>query len=113
MEFTESSLALIFKALGDPHRIRILKLLRNGETCGCNLLNALDISQPTLSHHMKLLCDAGIVKGRRKGKWMQYSINCETACRLRDFLKVFTEETLKAAGCCCEKEENNEENCHD
>ena len=79
----EQKLALIFKALGDEHRIQILKLLHDGDKCACKLLEALNISQSTLSHHMKILCDAGIVTGQKEGKWMLYSISCEGVCALR------------------------------
>lgn len=64
----------IFKALSDENRIKILMLLRSGEKCACKLLEALQISQPTLSHHMKILCDAGLVTGRREGKWIHYTV---------------------------------------
>ena len=67
MEFPEKKMALVFKALSDENRIRILKLHRGGEKCACKLLEELNISQPTLSHHMKILCDAGIVTGRKEG----------------------------------------------
>ena len=67
--------ARIFKALSDENRLRILELLRSGEKCACKLLDDLQISQPTLSHHMKLLCDAGVVQGRKEGKWVHYSID--------------------------------------
>ncbi|MDO4264950.1 MAG: metalloregulator ArsR/SmtB family transcription factor [Eubacteriales bacterium] len=67
--------ARIFKALGDANRLYILSMLQSGEKCACKLLEALKIGQPTLSHHMKLLCDAGIVTGRREGKWTHYSLN--------------------------------------
>lgn len=103
MERTEKQMALIFKALGDENRIRILKLLHNGEMCACKLLDALSISQPTLSHHMKILCDAGIVNGRKEGKWMHYSICNESAAELSTMLR----ELLTAANvpdCCCCKE---------
>ena len=69
--------AIFFKALGDENRIRILKMLRTGEKCACELLEELNITQPTLSHHMKILCDAEIVKGRKAGKWTYYSLNRE------------------------------------
>ena len=49
--------------------MKIIELLRHGEKCACKLLEELNISQPTLSHHMKILCDAGIVVGRKEGKW--------------------------------------------
>lgn len=66
--------AKIFKALADENRLQILCLLQKGELCACHLLEELHISQPTLSHHMKLLCDSGIVDYRKEGKWMHYLI---------------------------------------
>ena len=57
----------VCKALGDEKRLRILSLLRQGERCACVLLEDLNLSQPTLSHHMKILCDANLVTGRREG----------------------------------------------
>lgn len=82
----EQDLVCIFKALSDENRIRILKLLQNGEKCACKLLEELNISQPTLSHHMKILCDAGIVLGRKEGKWTHYSISCDGFCIIRDLV---------------------------
>ena len=70
-------MAALFTALGDENRIKILKLLQSGEKCACVLLDDLHISQPTLSHHMKILCDSGVVVGRKEGKWMHYSISRE------------------------------------
>ena len=67
-------MAAIFKAFADENRIQILELLRDGERCACRLLEEMKITQPTLSHHMKILCAAGIVVGRKEGKWMHYSI---------------------------------------
>ena len=75
----------VFKAFADANRIRVLELLCEGEQCACILLDDMKISQPTLSHHMKILCDSGIVNSRRDGKWNYYSINpdgCEYAQRL-------------------------------
>ena len=87
MDFTEKNMALVFKALSDENRIRILKLLHGGEKCACKLLEELNISQPTLSHHMKILCDAGIVSGRKDGKWTHYSICCDGVRRIRGVMK--------------------------
>lgn len=67
--------AKVYKALGDENRLKIMALLKGGEKCACKLLEALDVTQPTLSHHMKILCDSGLVSGRKEGKWMQYSIS--------------------------------------
>ena len=79
----EQDMVSIFKALGDENRIRILKMLRSGERCACKLLEELNITQPTLSHHMKILCDCGLVKNRKEGKWMHYSINCDGVKKVR------------------------------
>ena len=76
----------LFKALGDENRILILQLLSGGEKCACQLLKELQITQPTLSHHMKILCDSSLVISRKEGKWSYYSISQEGA--------VFAKETL-------------------
>ena len=67
--------AAIFKALGDGNRLKIVQMLAGGEKCACKLLEEFQITQPTLSHHMKILCECGLVKARREGKWAHYSIN--------------------------------------
>ena len=72
-KYTET--AEIFKAFCDENRIRILEMLQTGEKCGCKLLEELNVTQPTLSHHMKILCDSGVVIGRKEGKWTHYSIS--------------------------------------
>ena len=75
-------ISLICKALGDTSRLNIVKLLTRGEKCGCELLKQLQIGQPTLSHHMKVLSECGLVQVRKSAKWSYYSLNCE---KLRDF----------------------------
>lgn len=82
-----SDSAKFFKALGDENRLRVLELLMSGEKCACNLLEEMKISQPTLSHHMKLLCDAGIVKSRKDGKWVHYSIAKDAISKIDRDLK--------------------------
>ena len=67
--------AKIFKALCDEKRQRIIELLQNGEQCACVLLEQLDMPQSTLSYHMKILCESGIVEGRDEGKWTYYHIS--------------------------------------
>ena len=62
--------AKIFKAFCDENRLQILDMLKSGEKCACKLVEELDISQSTLSHHMKILCDSGVVRGRKEGKWV-------------------------------------------
>ena len=71
--------ARIFKALGDKSRLEIVEMLADGEKCACKLLEKFNFSQPTLSHHMKILCDSGIVASRKEGKWMYYSLYKEGA----------------------------------
>lgn len=75
MTIDEKKISATFKAFCDENRIKILKQLITGEKCACVLLDNLHITQPTLSHHMKILCDSGIVEGRKEGKWMYYSIS--------------------------------------
>ena len=69
--------ALIAKALSDANRIRIIEMLVDGEKCGCEILEELDISQPTLSHHMKILTECNLLNSKKNGKWQIYSINSE------------------------------------
>lgn len=77
----------VFKAFCDENRLRILEMLRTGEKCACKLLDELQITQSTLSHHMKILCDADIVQGRKDGKWVYYSITQEGADHARELLE--------------------------
>lgn len=85
----EVDIALICKALGDSNRLKIVKMLSDGEKCGCKLLETFEITQPTLSHHMKILCDCGLVKARKKGKWTHYSLSRETLRGFKAFLSTW------------------------
>lgn len=67
----------LFKALSDPNRLAILTLLREGEKCACVLLEQLELTQPGLSYHMKILCDSGLVESRQEGKWTHYRLSEE------------------------------------
>ena len=99
----ERKTALIFKAFCDENRIRILNLLRGGEKCACRLLEELSISQPTLSHHMKILCDSGIVVGRKEGKWMHYRISRSGVEMAKEYLNGLTDaQNLDEKKPCCE-----------
>lgn len=82
--------ATVFKAFCDENRIKILEMLSGGEKCACVLLEDIDVTQPTLSHHMKILCDSGIVVGRKEGKWMHYSISKDGADYARQCLDTLT-----------------------
>ncbi len=82
----EIDVAVICKALGDSNRLQIVKMLSNGELCACKLLERFEITQPTLSHHMKVLCECGLVNARKDGKWSHYSLNCETLAAFKQFI---------------------------
>lgn len=101
----KESVVRIFKAFCDPNRLSVLELLQAGEMCACKILEDLNIGQPTLSHHMKILCDAGIVSVRKEGKWMHYSLNREGFARASEILASFytssAEHTLSAQECSC------------
>jgi ArsR family transcriptional regulator len=88
----------VFKALSDPNRLMIVDMLSCGELCACVILEKFQITQPTLSHHMKTLCDCGLVNGRKEGKWTHYSLNDEAAKILRAFLE---EVTTAKENCIC------------
>jgi len=92
--------AQVFRAFCDINRLIILEMLRNGERCACILLEKLDISQPTLSHHMKILCDSGIVVPRKVGKWTYYSISAKGSERAKEMLTMLTSVTESDDGCC-------------
>lgn len=75
MEKDYGKYALYMKALSDETRVKIFDMLSQGELCACNILEEFNITQPTLSYHMKTLCDSGLVDSRKDGVWMKYSIN--------------------------------------
>jgi ArsR family transcriptional regulator len=79
-------LASGFSALADPVRLRVLSILAassEGEVCVCDFVEPLGKSQPTVSHHLRVLSEAGLVQGDRRGKWVWYSINRERLAQLR------------------------------
>lgn len=80
--------AVLFKAFSDENRIRILRLLSTGEKCACHILEEMQITQPTLSHHMKILCDSGVVIGRKNGKWTHYSISEDGVKTAKEYLNT-------------------------
>lgn len=87
----DKKIATVFKALCDENRVKIIRALQNGEKCACKLLQEINVSQPTLSHHMKILCDSGIVSGRKEGKWTHYSISPQGTMLAKEYLNSITE----------------------
>ena len=92
------------KALADENRLAIILALQHGEKCGCVLLEELNIAQPTLSHHMKILCDSGLVASRKDGKWMHYSLSREGIASYREMISGYVR-------CDCEKEDTTSACC--
>ena len=91
---TEESLKIL-KALGEETRLRIFLMLCGGKLCACKILEKFKISQPTLSHHMKILCDCGLVIAEKDWKWTYYSVDFE---KRKDFLLFFGDSDRKAEG---------------
>lgn len=87
-------LATAFAALADPVRLRILNCIAvqpGGACCGCDLTGPLDRSQPTISHHLKVLADAGLIQGERRGRWVWYSLVPERWEQVREALALSPE----------------------
>jgi len=86
MKYGHGEYAILFKALSDETRLKILTMLTKGTTCACNLLEEFHFTQPTLSYHMKQLTDSGLVNAQKGGKWVHYSINQERIKVLRELI---------------------------
>jgi ArsR family transcriptional regulator len=99
MRYGIGEYAVVFKALGDETRLKILTMLTRKKTCACILLDEFNFTQPTLSYHMKQLTDCGIVDSQKVGKWVFYSINSERLELLCEFLDQVN-ETNNEEGCC-------------
>ena len=100
MELSEVS--LICKALSDQNRLQIIYLLTYGEQCACELLEQMKITQPTLSHHMKVLENCSLVISRRKGKWSHYSLNKDQWTAFREYIELIWNASgeRNGSGCC-------------
>lgn len=88
---TATRMAPLFKALADPMRLRLLShIAAHGcdSVCACDLLDVVDLSQPTISHHLKKLVDAGLLTREQRGKWAHYSVVHDAFAELRDFLDL-------------------------
>ena len=95
--------AKVFKALCDERRQRILELLHGGEKCACVLIEEMGMPQSSLSYHMKILCESGIVTSREEGKWTHYQISRQGSEKAVALLKTITavEETDAEERRCC------------
>ena len=104
MELTPEKNANVFKAFCDEKRLAILELLRSGEKCACVLIEQLDMPQSSLSYHMKILCESGIVDSRPEGKWMYYKISekggGEAMALLRELITPNAIAMTEERNCC-------------
>jgi ArsR family transcriptional regulator, arsenate/arsenite/antimonite-responsive transcriptional repressor len=92
----------MFKALGDPVRLRLLSLIAShpgGQACVCEISGTFDVSQPTISHHLKLLRSAGLLDCERRGTWVYYWVIPAALQQLSSVLRI-EEPTLSTAECC-------------
>lgn len=92
MAYTYSEFVPIIKAISDETRLKIIDMLSCGELCACDILESVNISQSTLSYHMKSLTESGLINGVKDGSWMRYSINKEKSELLLSFLNKLFEE---------------------
>lgn len=90
----------LFKALADETRLKIIEMISCGEMCACKILESFDITQPTLSYHMKILTECGLVEGVRDGAWMKYSINKQRFEEISEFWNTFSGDHID---CICKK----------
>lgn len=98
--------AKLIKAIADSNRLKIIDMLSCGELCACDILENFEFTQPTLSHHMKILMDCGLVKSRKEGTWIKYSLDIPRANQMLYFIMgVITPTT----DCICNK--CNKNNC--
>jgi ArsR family transcriptional regulator len=86
-EASAADLAPIFAALGDPIRLRLLSIVaQEGEVCSCNLEGPLGKTQPTISHHTRILAEAGLIIGDKRGRWTWWSVRADRLAQLRELL---------------------------
>lgn len=99
------SLSKLYKAFCDENRLQVIDLLAQGEHCACDLLDQLQISQSTLSHHLHILLESGIVRSRKSGKWTYYSLD-DSGCQLArsELTSLLTKKAAVLPICVCEEE---------
>lgn len=102
MEMKYAENAKLFKVLADTTRLMIVDMLSCGEMCACEILERFHITQPTLSYHMKQLCDSDLVEARKDGKWTYYVLNEE---KFRSFKDFFEQVTTNTDQCICKEGE--------
>lgn len=104
MKYTYAEYIPILKALSDETRLKIIDMLSCGELCACNILEKFSITQPTLSYHMKILTECGIVNADRDGAWMKYKLNKQKVEELTEFMTAIS--TFKE-DCICKDDKDD------
>jgi ArsR family transcriptional regulator, arsenate/arsenite/antimonite-responsive transcriptional repressor len=95
--------AALFHALSDEIRVNVVRLLLDGERCVCELMAELDLAQSRLSWHLRTLSDAGLITGRREGRWIYYSLNADALGEARATLELLKPSRSRAArSACCD-----------
>ncbi len=99
MEYTIEQKAKIFKAFADEKRLKILQFLQAGERCICFLIDEMEIGQSSISYHMKILCESGVVRARHEGKWTHYSLCKDGGEEVLRLLETMLEKTEQSEPC--------------
>ncbi|MDR7869100.1 MAG: metalloregulator ArsR/SmtB family transcription factor [Sporomusaceae bacterium] len=95
----------VFKALGDPTRLEIVRLLIGKELCVCDIIDSFQVSQPTISHHLRVLKQADLVKDKKEGKWIYYSLNSGSFEAIEKFFEQYrTSGKVERVRTCSEEE---------
>lgn len=111
MENNYADFALLFKALSDETRLRIIDMLSCGELCACDILKYFNITQPTLSYHMKILTECGIIQASRRGAWIHYTLNGDTVKKIAVYWNRSTSNKKDCICHTCRKEKEPPCNC--
>lgn len=100
--------ALLFKAMADETRLQIVEMLSCGEMCACVILDYFQITQPTLSYHMKILTDSGIVTSRKEGSWVYYHNNPDVIMKINEY---WSKISRPQEDCICKTYKSTNSNC--
>ena len=104
----DNNLAVIFKAVGDETRLKIIEMLSCGEMCACDILEFFQITQPTLSYHMKILTDCKLVTSRKEASWVIYNLNGDLITKVNEF---WTKISQPQDDCICNEYQGKNRKC--
>lgn len=104
MKYSYTEYALLFKALSDETRLKIVHMVSDSPLCACSILEEFNITQPTLSYHMKILIASELVIGEKKGSWMFYTLNKEKALEMANLLSEIISQKIISPNNCVSKD---------